>query len=204
MDDRSSADRRTRSRSPVSARARRAGGALAALLALLVGACAAEPGDRADSERERIEAEIRARFPDVPQLTTAELARELAAPPAERPLLLDARAPEEYAVSRIGDARLAPDLAAALRALEGADPAREVVVYCSVGWRSSSLASELRARGFRNAVNLEGSIFAWANEGRALERDGAAVRAVHPYDEEWGRLLERELWAFSAEPGGGE
>ena len=68
-----------------------------------------------------------------------------------------------------------------------------------MGWRSSELARELQRRGWTNVHDLEGSIFAWANEGRTVVRGGEPVREVHPFDEDWGRLLDRELWAF--EPG---
>ena len=74
----------------------------------------------------------------------------------------------------------------ALDALEANDPERTVVVYCSVGYRSSRLAEELRARGFENVFNLEGSLFQWANEGRPLYRGEERVDQAHPYDEEWG------------------
>ena len=60
------------------------------------------------------------------------------------------------------------------------------------------MAQKLKARGFTHVQNLEGSIFMWANEGRVLQRGGVAVNVVHPFDERWGRLLERARWAFAA------
>ena len=80
-------------------------------------------------------------------------------------------------------------------ALEASDPGRTVVVYCSVGYRSSRLAEKLRARGIENVFNLEGSLFQWANEGRPLYRGDERVYEAHPYDDEWGQLLDRRLWA---------
>ena len=56
-------------------------------------------------------------------------------------------------------------------------------------------AAKLQRRGYTNVHNLEGSIFEWANSGRALSRADGPATAVHPYDAEWGRLLERELWS---------
>lgn len=72
------------------------------------------------------------------------------------------------------------------------DPTRPVVAYCSVGYRSSVLVQRLRDAGFTQAVNLEGSIFAWANEGRPLESDGRTVGVVHPYAERFRLLLRPE------------
>jgi hypothetical protein len=36
-------------------------------------------------------------------------------------------------------------------------------------------------------------VFEWANSGYPVFRDGEAVREVHPFDAEWGRLLDPEL-----------
>jgi rhodanese-related sulfurtransferase len=156
-----------------------------ALAALLAAACSF----REPPEWAAVLADVRARFPGVPQVP-------LDAPAAERPLLLDARSSAEYAVSHLAGAVHAPDEAAALTALAGVAPAREILVYCSVGVRSSALAEELRARGF-DAANLEGGLFAWANAGLPIvwmAADGADEPAerVHPFDARWGALLVPE------------
>ena len=70
-----------------------------------------------------------------------------------------------------------------------------IVVYCSIGYRSARLARELEQQGVEGVLNLEGSIFEWANSGHGVEREGEAVSEVHPYDEDWGRLLDQELWS---------
>lgn len=103
------------------------------------------------------------------------------------------RARAEYEVSHLKDAR--PDLESALRALDGRARDAPIVVYCSVGVRSSALAEKLIRAGYRNVSNLGGSIFEWANLGYPLVRGGAPTTRVHPYDANWGRLLERRLWA---------
>ena len=46
------------------------------------------------------------------------------------------------------------------------------------------------AAGFEHVYNLEGGIFQWANEGRALYRAGEPAEKVHPYNRTWGRLLD--------------
>ena len=48
-----------------------------------------------------------------------------------------------------------------------------------------------------HVANLEGSIFAWANEDRPLvqgdgEGAGAPTSLVHPYDADWGNLVAPE------------
>jgi len=68
-----------------------------------------------------------------------------------------------------------------------------VVVYCSVGYRSSALAEKLQRAGFTNVVNLEGSIFQWANEGRTLSRGTNVVREIHGYSRKWAQMLQADL-----------
>ena len=109
-----------------------------------------------------------------------------------KPLLLDTRAEKEFAVSRIPAALHAPTVAAAERAITNAPRTAPVILYCSVGYRSSSMAAELQKRGFTNVFNLEGSLFQWSNEGRAVETTNASALRVHPYDKKWGRFLRRD------------
>ena len=138
-------------------------------------------------------AEIRETFPDVPHLTTGQLANKLDR--GEPVLLLDARAAEEFQVSHIDGAVRAPTVRTALNAIQADNRQPTVVVYCSVGYRSSRLVSRLRARGVESVFNLEGSLFQWANEGRPLARGDQRATRVHPYDDEWGELLSEPLRA---------
>jgi hypothetical protein len=45
----------------------------------------------------------------------------------------------------------------------------------------------------QNVMNLEGSIFQWANEGREVVRGDTSVREVHPYGRRWAGLLKPGL-----------
>jgi rhodanese-related sulfurtransferase len=159
---------------------------------VLVLALACTPG--ADADWVETKAWVRAEFPDVPVTTVDELSERLERSGAA-PVLLDARAEGEFAVSHLAGARHTESAEAALAVLDGLGKDEAVVVYCSVGYRSALLTRELAARGYTNVRNLEGSIFEWANRGLPLYRDGLRVAQVHPFDAEWGRLLERELWA---------
>ena len=133
-------------------------------------------------------------FPEVPSLTTSDLAALLSAD--NRPvILLDVREPDEFAVSHLKDAYLVSSVDQAEVILDSAPPDTIVVAYCSVGYRSAALVERLHERGYANATNLEGSLFAWANEGRPVYRGDMQTEHVHPYDEEWGVLLDRELWS---------
>ena len=138
-------------------------------------------------------AEIRETFPDVPHLTTRQLADKQSR--REPVLLLDARTAEEFQVSHIDGAVRATTVRVALDAIEADSRQPTVVVYCSVGYRSSRLVSRLKARGVKDVFNLEGSLFQWANEGRPLSRGGLPAKSVHPYDDDWGELLNAPLRA---------
>lgn len=146
-----------------------------------------------DSALGKLKLALRAELPDVPRIGVDELAARLAS--GERPLLLDVRAEREYAVSHLPGARRAETLEAAQAMLAGEPRDREVIVYCSIGYRSGHLAEALRGAGWSDVRNLEGSIFEWANTGHPVWRGAEPVREVHPYDAEWGRLLERALWS---------
>lgn len=135
-------------------------------------------------------------------------------------MLLDTRAREEFEVSHLaGAVHVAPagGAEAAAQALDSAAEAAgwtaeqrqaaRCVCYCSVGYRSSQMADDLRRSAARpdwlaaeRVANLEGSIFQWANEGRSVvstATDGTEQPAakVHPYNWMWGKMLNADLRA---------
>lgn len=138
---------------------------------------------------------IRLRFPQVRQISTAQLASWLAHPDTLQPLLFDVRATQEYAISHLRGARqMSPVQDEALQddpLAGGIALDRPIVLYCSVGYRSARMAEMLQERGYTNVVNLEGSLFTWANESRPLvDAQGRSTTLVHPYDEACSGLLD--------------
>jgi len=140
---------------------------------------------------------VRRDFPDVAHLSVEELNRRLESDAA--PVLFDVREEAEYNVSHLPGARRVQPGSNAAELIETLEPDTPIVAYCSVGYRSSELVQKLTERGFTNVKNLDGSIFAWANRGFPVERDGEEVREVHPFDDRWGTLLHEDLRAY--EPG---
>lgn len=127
---------------------------------------------------------VRRSFPTVEQLSTTTLAHQMEQ--GEPLLLIDARQPEEYAVSHLPGARRATsvDEVALMNPNQVA-----VVVYCSIGYRSARLVAQLKSLGYQ-AANLEGSLFQWANENRRLVvSDSQQTHRVHPYSPVWGLLI---------------
>jgi rhodanese-related sulfurtransferase len=184
------------------------------VVALVIGA--REPWQPASAAWRAVDAQLTARYADLPTVDTDALADWLDNPNADTsgaaPLLLDARSEAEYAVSHLpGAIRVDPDAGveawrAAVAGARAGDPAgeRPVVVYCSVGLRSARVAQGLRESGVGDVRNVRGSLFRWAAEGRALESaDGRPATVVHPYDAVWGRLLPPALRAGERTGNGG-
>jgi rhodanese-related sulfurtransferase len=146
--------------------------------------------------------DVAARYPDVEQVTPTALAMLLTAEP-DRIMLFDVREPPEFTVSHLPSAVLVPPRThVALSKVQDAlarQPAVEVVVfYCSVGVRSSALASHVYRASDGNGTrpvpriaNLAGGLFRWVNDGRPLVngQDCGATTAVHPFNRHWGQFL---------------
>jgi rhodanese-related sulfurtransferase len=146
-------------------------------------------------EWERIKKNIQSDYPNVSLITTEDLHNLLAGQDPVKPILLDTREPEEYAVSHLPGAYLATTEEEALGIIAKAGTDRQIVLYCAVGYRSTVMAKKLQAKGVTKVYNLEGSIFKWANEGREIYQGDQRVNVVHPYNSRWRQLLDKRLWS---------
>jgi len=135
------------------------------------------------------------RFPRVRRISTDELANVLTVS-NPRPVLLDVRTDEEFAVSHIPGSRNIDPEEDAVTAVADLPIDAPIVTYCSVGWRSAKAASRLVEEGYTNVRNLEGSLFRWAGDGRTVVRNGQHVREVHPQAPRWENLLDPVLRAY--------
>jgi len=104
-------------------------------------------------------------------------------------LLLDTRENEEYEVSHIKDALLVGYDEFDISLIDTVFFDKKIVVYCSVGYRSSKIARELYEKGFKNVYNLYGGIFKWVNEGRIIVSGKEKTLNLHAYDQDWGRYI---------------
>ncbi len=168
----------------------------AAVLALACGAIAAILLLRDGNALAKVHAGIERQYPDVSHID----AEELAGMKSGSIILFDVREPAEYRVSH---------LAGAIRVDPGIRPDRFIdkygdlingktaVFYCSVGARSTMLASELQAQPATNRakalVNLKHGIFGWHNQRRPLiDMQRQRTDRIHPFNAFWGRLLDRK------------
>ena len=102
----------------------------------------------------------------IPQIAVDELRRRLDEEPALA--LVDVRRPAEYRAGHVPAAVSAPldgfpELAAAF------DPRRPTALICAGGYRSSTAASALAARGFSTLFNVVGGTAAWRAAGYPVE-----------------------------------
>lgn len=115
----------------------------------------------------------------------------------ENTIVFDARQQNEFDVSHIKNAiRIKPDIDSTkfIEKFSNQLKGKNLVFYCSVGRRSSALASRLQPllikEGVHEVYNLKGGIFQWHNEGKSLVKNGQLTKSIHPYSPLWGLLLE--------------
>jgi rhodanese-related sulfurtransferase len=136
-------------------------------------------------------------FPDVPHITPQTLAARLTEAPGTL-VILDVRAPAEFAVSQIPGAiwvdpgaKSTAGIVAAAGSLEG----KTVVAYCSIGLRSARLlvrlGQALQDRGAVAHFNLRGGVFQWRNEQRQLVAGTLPTQRIHPYSVSWQHFLSQ-------------
>ena len=133
----------------------------------------------------------------VPNIAVEELKEKLASGDSAKLVLFDTRRLEEYKISHIRLAiQLNPDMAAKdfIKKYGAEIKGKQVVFYCSVGYRSSIFVERVQERALAGGVlslaNLRGGIFRWYNEGNALVDQRGETDAIHPYDRFWGRLIK--------------
>ena len=104
-------------------------------------------------------------------------------------IILDAREREEFDVSHIEGAIYVGYKDFDMSELNVSKDV-DVVVYCSVGYRSEKIGEKLQDAGFKNVNNLYGGIFGWQNKGFPLiDNTSQETQAIHAYSKSWGRWI---------------
>ena len=99
----------------------------------------------------------------IPEITVQDLHAQAASGP--RPLVVDVRQPEEYAIGNIGGVLIPlAELPGRLSELEAHRDDEQIVLQCRSGGRSGKAVEFLQSQGFTNVVNLKGGILAWSAE----------------------------------------
>lgn len=106
-------------------------------------------------------------------------------------ILLDARPQSEFDVSHIKGAKRIGYKKIDKAALEGIDKNEQIVLYCSIGYRSEKVGETLKKMGYKNVYNLYGSIFEWVNQGNEIvDKNGRKTEKVHTYNKRWSKWVE--------------
>ncbi|WP_421764398.1 rhodanese-like domain-containing protein [Ekhidna sp.] len=105
-------------------------------------------------------------------------------------VLLDTRAQEEFQISHIQGARFIDYDNFELNQVADIPRDQEVIVYCSVGYRSERVGEKLQKAGYTKVKNLYGGIFGWKNEGfEVIGPNNLPTDSVHTYNRLWGKWL---------------
>ena len=105
----------------------------------------------------------------------------------ETPMIIDARTPEEFEVSHIENAVLYTE-----KMLDNIDENQALMIYCTVGVRSNSLANELSKKGFKHVYELKTGILGWKNESfPVVNQENELTEDVHVYNAFFSRFLKQ-------------
>ena len=123
----------------------------------------------------------------IPYITAQELAM-----PKTKAIILDARELEEYNVSHIKKAIFVGYNSFQIDLIKNklSNKNETIVVYCSLGIRSESIANKLKKAGYNNVFNLYGGIFEWKNNNfKVYNSEGKETDNIHAFSKEWSKWL---------------
>jgi rhodanese-related sulfurtransferase len=114
----------------------------------------------------------------------------------EKTIVFDVREKNEFDVSHLPQAiQVDPEISnqSFISNYKEQVTGKDIVFYCSVGQRSSVLASRLKSalieQGATKVYNLKGGVFRWSNEKKELIQGKKPTQFIHPYNLLWGLLL---------------
>lgn len=107
-------------------------------------------------------------------------------------IYLDAREEEEYNVSHIESAKFVGYKNFSIDSIQSIPKDTEIIVYCSVGFRSGSVSKKLIKNGFTNVLNLYGGLFEWSNQELPLvDINGNSTNKIHTYNKKWSKWVKK-------------
>ncbi len=105
-------------------------------------------------------------------------------------LILDTREKNEYDVSHINGAVFMSYDQFKKEGLQlDLSGVKQVVVYCSVGYRSEQVGEEIKKNKAIQVFNLYGGIFQWVNQGHVVVNRSGPTNKVHTYNKTWSKWL---------------
>ena len=118
-------------------------------------------------------------------------------------VLLDAREPEEFAVSHLKNAICVGyedfNLKTVTNSIKNKD--QDIVVYCSLGIRSEDIAIKLKKEGYKNVKNLFGGIFEWKNNNlKIYNQKNQTTDSIHAFSKKWSKWLKKGIKVYQKNP----
>jgi len=111
--------------------------------------------------------------------------------------ILDIRNSEEYEVSHLKGAQLVDYESFKIDNLDELPKDAEIIVYCSVGYRSERVGEKLLDNGFTNVKNLYGGIFEWKNQNLEVYNSNLQpTDSVHTYNKKWSKWLRQGIKVY--------
>ncbi|MFT5846083.1 MAG: rhodanese-related sulfurtransferase [Psychroserpens sp.] len=125
----------------------------------------------------------------VPYISVQELAM-----PKTEVVILDTREEPEYEISHLKDALFVGynhfNLEQTMQRLQEKNQA--IVVYCSLGIRSETIANRLKKAGYSNIKNLYGGIFEWKNNDfEVYDSEDKKTDSIHAFSKAWSKWLTK-------------
>ena len=134
----------------------------------------------------------------VPYITSEELAM-----PKTEAVILDAREQNEFKISHLKNAMYVGYNDFKIDTVEQNIPNKQtpLLVYCSLGIRSETIANKLKKAGYTNVKNLYGGIFDWKNKqfpvynAKEIETD-----SIHAGSKSVWKWLKNGIKVYEKEP----
>lgn len=131
---------------------------------------------------------------NIPYITVQELAM-----PKTKVILFDAREEHEFNISHLKNAIFIGHKHFSIDSVLNKVPNKNetIVVYCSIGVRSETIAYKLKKAGYKSVFNLYGGIFEWKNHNLPVYNSKEKeTDSVHVYSAVWERWLKNGYKVF--------
>ncbi|WP_338357775.1 rhodanese-like domain-containing protein [Yeosuana marina] len=131
---------------------------------------------------------------NIPYISVQELAM-----PKTKAIILDAREKEEYQTSHLKNAVYVGytnfSVDSVIKKLPNKN--KTIVVYCSIGIRSETIAFKLKKAGYDQVFNLYGGIFEWKNNHfLVFDSTNTETDKVHVFSKEWSKWLKSGIKVY--------
>ena len=114
-------------------------------------------------------------------------------------IILDSRELNEYKTSHLKNAIHVGYDNFNIDSLQKKIPNKDsrIVVYCSVGIRSESIADSLKLAGYSQVKNLFGGIFEWKNHNFPVYNiEEKETDSVHTFSKTWSKWLKKGVKVY--------